>query len=76
MNVLTRSAFSFLLLVLLGFAWISTSQAQEVQVNSANPNSALQGTIDLDVEISGSGFDNSATAKNDLQPIDKHRRER
>ena len=39
---------------------MSTSQAQEVQVNSADPSSALQGTIDLNVEINGSGFDNSA----------------
>ncbi len=39
---------------------MSTSQAQVVQVNSADPSSAQQGTVDLEVEIKGSGFDNSA----------------
>jgi hypothetical protein len=33
--------------------------AQDPQVNSANPSTALQGT-ELDVEIAGTGFDNSA----------------
>jgi hypothetical protein len=42
---------------------MATTQAQEVQVNSANPSSAEQGTVDLDVEISGSGFDRSADVK-------------
>jgi hypothetical protein len=46
--------FTFMTLLLSGVAL-----AQDPQVNSANPSTALQGT-ELDVEVSGSGFDNSA----------------
>lgn len=41
----------------------SLAQAQDVEVNSADPSSAQQGTVDLDVEIAGSGFDNSAAVE-------------
>jgi len=34
--------------------------AAQVQVNSANPNSAAQGTINLDVAVGGSGFKKGA----------------
>ena len=60
MKVRNQSVSINFLLLLLVIAWLSTAQAQEVQVNSANPSSAEEGTFDLDVEISGSGFDNSA----------------
>lgn len=55
-----QSISTCLFLMVLVFACMTTAQAQEVQVNSANPSSAEQGTFDLDVEIKGSGFDNSA----------------
>lgn len=55
-----QSISTCLFLIVLVFACMTTAQAQEVQVNSANPNSAEQGTVELDVEIKGSGFDNSA----------------
>ena len=35
--------------------------APPVQVNAAEPSSAPQGMISLDVAVSGSGFDSSAT---------------
>ena len=54
---------TYLFLILLGITCMATTQAQEVQVNSANPTSAEQGTLDLDVEISGRGFDNSAVVE-------------
>ncbi len=60
MKTRTPVISTHLFLFLLGFAVMATSQAQDVQVNSADPSSAVQGTIDLDVEIAGSGFDNSA----------------
>jgi hypothetical protein len=38
----------------------ATVSAQEVQVTSANPPEAPQGTLSLDVTVAGSGFDSSA----------------
>lgn len=49
-----------LLALLITVASLTPAQAQDVEVTSANPNTALQGTTGLDVEISGSGFDSSA----------------
>ena len=57
MNVRTLSVIFNFFMIALAFAAMNFAQAQEVQVKSANPNSALQGTVDLEVEISGSGFD-------------------
>ena len=37
--------------------------AAQVQVSSANPNSAAQGTINLDIAVGGSGFKHGANAK-------------
>src|SRR6266849_3545566 len=37
--------------------------AQNVQVNSANPNQAAQGTINLDVDVGGNGFKNGANSQ-------------
>lgn len=48
------------LILLLGVLALGTAQAQEVEVNSADPASAEQGTVNLDVSIAGKGFDNSA----------------
>jgi hypothetical protein len=38
----------------------AAASAQQVQVTSANPPEAPQGTLSLDVTVSGSGFDSSA----------------
>jgi hypothetical protein len=59
-----NSRFTLVLLVLallvlgpVGAAWA------QVTVTAADPSSAAQGTISLDVAISGSGFDSSAAVK-------------
>lgn len=65
---LRRSSTVFLILVSLGFLLFSlpgrvaTAQGQ-VQVNAADPASAEQGTINLNVKVTGKGFKNGAKAK-------------
>jgi hypothetical protein len=54
-----RIALAGLSLLLLGLAPVGAVLAQ-VKVTSANPTSAYQGTIALDVVVSGSGFDPTA----------------
>ena len=54
---------TYLFPILLGITCMATTQAQEVQVDFADPSSAEQGTIDLDVEISGDGFDKSSVVE-------------
>lgn len=59
MNAITR--FLVASVVLSSIACLSPSIAQaQVAVTSADPPSAPQGTLSLDVTVSGSGFDNSA----------------
>ena len=53
------ASLAFLLLSLCGGA---TAQAQQVQVTAADPPSAAQGTLNLDVRILGKGFKNGARA--------------
>jgi hypothetical protein len=53
------STLSVLIFGLIGVLQADTAQAQ-VQVTSADPPSAPQGTLSLDVTVSGSGFDSSA----------------
>ena len=48
------------LILIMGVLALGAAQAQEVLVNSADPASAEQGTVNLDVSIAGEGFDNSA----------------
>ncbi len=50
----TALAFAFAMLLP-----VATS-AQEVQVTSATPPEAPQGTISLDITVAGSGFDSTA----------------
>jgi hypothetical protein len=53
-------------LVVPWFAWPGTSpplMAQDIEVTSADPPSAEQGTINLNVAIKGKGFDRSAKAR-------------
>jgi hypothetical protein len=54
------ACLAFLLLSLYGGL---TAQAQQVQVTAANPSSAAQGTVNLDVKITGKGFKSGAKAK-------------
>lgn len=55
--------FTFLMALLSVCASSSMSQAQQVQVTGAVPASAEQGTINLNVKVSGKGFKNGASAK-------------
>src|SRR6266576_537115 len=51
-----------LLFLTLGGA-VSSAQAQQIQVTAAVPSSAAQGTINLNVKVTGKGFKNGANAK-------------
>ena len=51
--------------ILLGAPILTTAQ---IQVNSANPSVAPQGTTNLDVAISGSGFKKGAKAGWSIRP--------
>lgn len=59
MNTWKRITLACLSLLVVGLAPIGAAFAQ-VKVTAANPSSAYQGTIALDVVVSGSGFDPSA----------------
>ena len=59
MNVCKRITLTCLSLLVLGLVPFGAAFAQ-VRVTAAMPSSAYQGTISLDVIVSGSGFDNSA----------------
>ena len=54
-TVCARAVSTFVLIV-----WAGLVQAQAVTVDSVVPSSAEQGTVGLEVEISGNGFDSSA----------------
>jgi len=54
---------SFLLLVLVGAGAPAPALAQDIQVNSADPASAPQGTVNLNVTIKGKGFKRGAGAQ-------------
>ena len=60
MSAYKQLRLSALALILWALMPVSAAQAQ-VAVTSADPAAAPQGTISLDVTISGSGFDSSAT---------------
>lgn len=54
---------SFLFLLILGWGFFSTpAKAQSIQVTSSTPNSAAQGTSNLNVIVGGSGFKKGAQA--------------
>ena len=50
---------ALLALVMLAAAPVGLAQAQ-VKVTAATPASTYQGTVSLDVTVTGSGFDNTA----------------
>lgn len=51
------------ILVLLWAGLPFPAQAQDIEVNSADPDSAAQGTVNLDVTIHGNGFAKGAVAE-------------
>jgi uncharacterized delta-60 repeat protein len=57
--IFMSAAFLF---VNLGGA-VSTAQAQQIQVTAADPSAAAQGTVNLNVKVTGKGFKNGAKAK-------------
>ena len=60
-TILTILFLGFVLLNLCGA--LSSVQAQQVQVTAADPPAAAQGTINLNVKVTGKGFKNGAKAK-------------
>jgi hypothetical protein len=62
MSTWKRITLTCLSLFVLGIAPIGAALAQ-VKVTAATPSSAYQGTVSLDVVVSGSGFDPSAKAQ-------------
>jgi hypothetical protein len=54
-----RINLTFLILLVVGLAPAGAALAQ-IKVTAATPASAVQGTISLDVVVSGAGFDNTA----------------
>ena len=60
----SRRRFSAVLLAMSLFAAFATQPAKaQIQVDSATPGAAPQGTINLDVTITGNGFKKGATAQ-------------
>jgi len=62
MKILSKLALAVIAVVVLALGPIDPAHAQ-VQVTSADPASAVQGTSSLNVTINGSGFDSSAAVK-------------
>jgi uncharacterized delta-60 repeat protein len=59
---ITLVCLAFGLLVFLSLN-TQTAQAQQIQVTAADPSAAAQGTINLNVNVTGKGFKNGARAK-------------
>lgn len=62
MNACRKLPLAMLSLIVLTFAPIGEASAQ-VKVTAADPASTIQGTVSLDITVSGSGFDGTAKAK-------------
>jgi hypothetical protein len=62
MNAWKRITLAWISLLVLALAPLGAAIAQ-IKVTAATPSSAVQGTISLDVVVSGSGFDHSAKVK-------------
>ena len=64
-----RTSATIVILLTIGFivlnlsGHISAAQAQQVQVTAADPSATAQGTINLNVKVTGKGFKNGAKAK-------------
>ena len=61
----TRTDLVCLVLGFVAFLCVNTqtAQAQQIQVNAADPAAAAQATVNLDVRVDGKGFKNGANAK-------------
>lgn len=62
-NIAILLVSAMLGLSLLGLNYSATAQGGQVQVTAADPPSAEQGTINLNVKVTGKGFKNGAKAK-------------
>jgi hypothetical protein len=62
MSASMRNLMPVLALLVFAAAPFGTAAAQ-VQVNSADPASAVQGTVSLDIVVTGNGFDQTASVK-------------
>lgn len=60
LKVVARLGYSFIAALAVLLASLHVEAAPPVQVTAADPTSAPQGTVSLDVTVSGSGFDSSA----------------
>jgi hypothetical protein len=60
MNTFKQHALTSLALLIMALSPVGATWAQQVTVTAADPASAVQGTLSLDVAISGSGFDSTA----------------
>ena len=58
-----RTGFMFLVSLFLGLVGLQSVSAQVIEVNSADPSSAEQGTVGLEVKITGKGFEKGATVR-------------
>jgi hypothetical protein len=64
-----QKIFAILIFISLGFLFLNLSadvpatQSQSLEVTSANPSSAAQGTLNLNVTVGGKGFKKGAAAK-------------
>ncbi len=56
------SALAIVGMILVSSAWLTVA-AQEIEVNSADPSVAAQGTVNLNVTIKGKGFRRGAVAR-------------
>ncbi len=61
-NSLALHLFACLSFLLLSLGGGAAAQGQQIQVTAANPSSAAQGTMNLDVKVNGKGFKNGARA--------------
>jgi hypothetical protein len=62
MNAWKNVLLPALSLVVMAFSPVGAAHAQ-VKVTAATPSSAVQGTVNLDVIVSGSGFDSTSTTQ-------------
>jgi len=63
MKIRQKNILAIPLVLIVSLMVMVNVQAQEVQVNSADPASAEQATVNLDVTVAGKGFDNSAAVR-------------
>ena len=60
---MNHQRYSSVIVVLLFLVFAALPAAAQIQVDSASPSAAPQGTVNLDVVITGNGFKKGATAQ-------------